>query len=75
MGPTFALAGAIPGDGLFVVADDQGDGTTLVSDADLIRNFDFQNGPDSIVLRSADTVLDVFFLDHGMYYGNCRKAF
>jgi hypothetical protein len=58
VGPTVALAGAIPGDGLFVVADDQGDGTTLVSDADLIRNFDFQNGPDSIVLRSADAVLD-----------------
>jgi len=56
--PTILLSGVIPGDGLFVVADDQGDGTTLVAGADLILNFDFQNGPDSVVLRDAGGVLD-----------------
>ena len=49
LGPTIALSGTIPADGLFVVADDVGDGTTLVAGADLIANFDFQNGPDSFV--------------------------
>ena len=41
-----------------MVADDVGDGSTLVVDADWIANFDFQNGPDSIVLRTATTTLD-----------------
>ncbi len=45
-------------DGFFVVADDVGDGTTFVPDADLILNFDFQNGPDSVVLHDAGLVLD-----------------
>ncbi len=54
--PSLALSGEIPADGLFVVADDQGDGTSLVLDADLVLNFDFQNGPDSVVLRTADDV-------------------
>jgi hypothetical protein len=45
------LSGAIPASGVFVVADDAGDGTSTVPGADLIANFDFQNGPDSIVLR------------------------
>jgi len=57
-GPTIALSGVFPADGLFVVADDVGDGSTLVVDADWIANFDFQNGPDSIVLRTATTTLD-----------------
>ena len=39
-----ALSGLIPADGFFVLADDQGDGTTLVQNADLIGRFDFQNG-------------------------------
>ncbi len=56
--PTLSLGGAIPSDGLFVVADDLGDGTTNVAGADLILNFDFQNGPDSVVLRRDATVLD-----------------
>jgi hypothetical protein len=55
---TLALTGVIPGDGVFVVADDSGDGTTLVAGADLIVDMDFQNGPDSIVLRDGATVLD-----------------
>ncbi|MBW2495607.1 MAG: PEP-CTERM sorting domain-containing protein [Deltaproteobacteria bacterium] len=57
-GPTIALSGVFPADGIWLLADDAGDGTTSVAGADLIANFDFQNGPDSIVLRSADAVLD-----------------
>jgi hypothetical protein len=53
-----ALSGLIPADGLFVVADGLADGTTQVANADLIANFDFQNGPDSVVLVSGATVLD-----------------
>lgn len=55
---SIALSGLIPADGFFVLADDQGDGTTLVQDADLIGRFDFQNGPDSVVLRGAGGVID-----------------
>lgn len=55
---SLALSGVFPSDGLFVVADDEGGGSTLVAGADLILNFDFQNGPDSVVLRSGDEVLD-----------------
>ena len=58
IGPALTLSGAIPADGFFVVADDQAGGPTLVANADLVLSFDFQNGPDSIVLRSGDTVLD-----------------
>jgi uncharacterized protein len=53
-----ALSGLIPADGLFVIADGLSDGTTQVADADLIANFDFQNGPDSVVLTAGATVLD-----------------
>lgn len=52
IGPIVALAGEIPADGFFVVADSDA-GATLVPNADLLANFDFQNGPDSIVLRNA----------------------
>jgi hypothetical protein len=58
VGPTLELSGSIPVDGLWVVADDAGDGTTSVPGADRLLNFDFQNGPDSIVLRSGGTILD-----------------
>jgi hypothetical protein len=58
IGPVVTLFGVIPCDGIFVVADDLGDGTTLVPNADWIANFDFQNGPDSIVLRDDIEVLD-----------------
>jgi hypothetical protein len=57
-GPTIALSGVFPADGIWLLADDAGDGTTSVAGAHLIANFDFQNGPDSIVLRTADAVLD-----------------
>jgi len=57
-GPTVALSGVFPADGIWLLADDAGDGTSSVAGAHLIANFDFQNGPDSIVLRTADAVLD-----------------
>lgn len=56
--PHLTLSGVIGPEGLFVIADDVGDGTTLVADADLVLGFDLQNGPDSILLRSATAVLD-----------------
>ncbi|MDP6981138.1 MAG: PEP-CTERM sorting domain-containing protein [Myxococcota bacterium] len=57
VGPIIALTGAIPTDGVFVVADLDG-ATTSVGNADLLANFDFQNGPDSITLMNGTTVLD-----------------
>jgi hypothetical protein len=62
---SIALSGLIPADGLFVLASDVGDGTTLVQNADLIGMFDFQNGPDSVVLRDAGGVLDA--LGYGVF--------
>lgn len=50
VGPVLQLAGPIPADGLFVVADTEA-GVTSVINADLLLDFDFQNGPDSVVLR------------------------
>lgn len=57
-GPTILLSGSIGASGLFVVADRRSDGTSSVAGADLLANFDFQNGPDSVVLRQDTTVLD-----------------
>jgi len=57
-GPTIALSGVFPADGIWLLADDVGDGTSSVAGAHLIANFDFQNGPDSVTLRTADTILD-----------------
>ncbi len=57
-GPTIALSGVFPADGIWLLADDVGDGTSSVVGAHLIANVDFQNGPDSIVLRTADIILD-----------------
>ena len=62
-----ALAGVIAADGVFVIADDSGDGTSQVGNADLVREVDFQNGPDSIVLRDAAGVLDA--LGYGDFAG------
>jgi hypothetical protein len=58
VGPVLTLSGAIPAGGYFVVADDAAGGPTLVSNADLVLSFDFQNGPDSVVLRSDAVVFD-----------------
>jgi hypothetical protein len=57
-GPTIELGGAIRSDGLFLVADTMSDGSTSVADADWTANFDFQNGPDSVVLRFGETIYD-----------------
>ena len=65
IGPSLVLSGVIPADGFFVVADDLAGGPTLVPNADLVLSFDFQNGPDSIVLRSGDLVLDA--LGYGVF--------
>ncbi len=58
VGPTVLLSGTIGASGLFVVADRRSDGTTSVLGADLLANFDFQNGPDSIILRQGDRIFD-----------------
>lgn len=55
---TAALSGVIPADGVFVVGDDDGSGASLVANVDLVLDVEFQNGPDSIVLRDAGGVLD-----------------
>jgi hypothetical protein len=64
---TITLGGVIPADGVFVIGDDSGDGTTLVGNADLVMNVDFQNGPDSVVLRDSHGVLDA--LGYGDFSG------
>ena len=61
------LSGSIPADGLFVLADEAGGGASSVAGADQLLNFDFQNGPDSILLRDGDTVLDA--LGYGVFDG------
>lgn len=65
VGPLLALAGAIPSDGFFVVADLAGAATSVPA-ADLLLNFDFQNGPDSIRLRDPNgAVVDA--LGYGVF--------
>ena len=56
-GPTIALSGVFPTDGIWLLADDVGDGTSSVAGAHLIANFDFQNGPDSSVSPDSVDVL------------------
>lgn len=58
VGPTIVLSGSIGVSGVYVVADRRSDGTSSVAGADLLANFDFQNGPDSVVLRGGASVLD-----------------
>ena len=55
---SLALSGLFGADGLFVVADRTSAGTTSVAEADLLLDFDLQNGPDSLLLRDANGVLD-----------------
>lgn len=55
---TVSLSGSFPADGLFVVADSAAGGGTSVAGADQLADFDFQNGPDSVLLLSGSTVLD-----------------
>ena len=65
VGPTIVLGGSIGASGLFVVADLMSDGSTMVVGADLLANFDFQNGPDSVVLRQGVLVADA--LGYGVF--------
>lgn len=55
---TLALVGVVGPSGLYVVADRFADGTTAVPLADLLLNFDLQNGPDSLVLRGPAGIAD-----------------
>lgn len=55
---SLALAGVIPADGVFVIADDATGGGTEVAEADWIASLNLQNGPDSVVLRLGTTILD-----------------
>ncbi|MGB5180218.1 MAG: hypothetical protein WBP44_15995 [Gammaproteobacteria bacterium] len=61
------LAGVIPSSGVFLIGDDSGDGSSFIDNTDLVREIDFQNGPDSVVLRNADTVLDA--IGYGAFTG------
>lgn len=63
---TVNLSGQIPLDGVFVVADGTS-GVTGISNADLVTDVDFQNGPDSIQLLQGTTVLDA--LGYGDFTG------
>jgi hypothetical protein len=65
IGPSLSLSGAFPADGIFVVADTASGGQSQVAGADLLLDFDFQNGPDSVVLRSGSTVFDA--LGYGVF--------
>jgi hypothetical protein len=60
------LSGTIPADGVFVIGDDNG-GSTSVPNADLIADIDYQNGPDSVVLRNVSTILDA--VGYGSFTG------
>ena len=63
---TLALSGSVGANGLFLIADRRSDVTTDVSGADLLLNFDFQNGPDSVVLRDgAGAIVDA--LGYGVF--------
>lgn len=54
---TISLGGTIPADGVFVIGDGSS-ATTAVANADMFADVDFQNGPDSVVLRAGSLVLD-----------------
>lgn len=55
---SIALSGSIPDDGIFLLADEGAGGATAVPGADALADFDFQNGPDSVVLRDTAGVVD-----------------
>ena len=55
---SIALVGSIGASGLFVLADSDGSGGTAVPAFDQLANFDFQNGPDSVLLVDGASVLD-----------------
>ena len=55
---SLTLSGVISTDGVFVIGDDAGGGATSVAGADFLGDVDYQNGPDSVVLRDASGILD-----------------
>jgi hypothetical protein len=55
---SLGLSGVIPADGVFLVGDDDGSGATAVVGADLVGDVDYQNGPDSVVLRDVAGLID-----------------
>ncbi|MEE8580643.1 MAG: PEP-CTERM sorting domain-containing protein [Myxococcota bacterium] len=65
LGPVISLSGVFPEDGLFVLADRSAEGGSFVVGWDLLANFDFQNGPDSVQLRAGAVVLDA--LGYGVF--------
>ena len=66
LGPLLALRGTIPPDGIFVLADVTGSGFSKWQQvADQFLNFDFQNGPDSILLLEGTVVRDA--LGYGVF--------
>jgi len=65
VGPSLALTGEISADGIFVIADATEGGQSSVAGADLLLDFDFQNGPDSVVLRAGSVILDA--LGYGVF--------
>ena len=78
VGPRIPLGGVIAGDGFFVVADPI-EGATHVAEADLLFEFDLQNGPDSLVLRAPDgTVSDAVgygtFSPQDLFFGEGEAA-
>jgi hypothetical protein len=64
---SLSLSGVIPDDGLYVLADEADGGVSSVPGPDQLLDFDFQNGPDSILLRDGDTVLDA--VGYGVFDG------
>jgi hypothetical protein len=54
---TVSLGGVIPADGVFLIGDDDG-GSTAVPGADFVADVDFQNGPDSVILKDTASVVD-----------------
>ena len=64
---TLALSGVIPADGIFLIGDDNA-GSTAVPGADLIADIDYQNGPDSVVLRNGAVILDA--VGYGSFGGS-----
>jgi hypothetical protein len=65
VGPSLALSGVIPASGIFVVADATSAGVSAVAGANLLLDFDLQNGPDSVVLRQDGNVIDA--LGYGVF--------
>ena len=55
---SISLSGVIGESGVFLIGDDSGDGSSFIGNTDLVRDVDFQNGPDSVVLRDGGSVLD-----------------